>query len=440
LDTWFSSWLWPFSTLGWPDENAADLKRFYPTNTLVTGPDIIFFWVARMIMAGLYFKDEVPFANVYLHGTVRTDTGQKMSKSLGNIIDPLEIIQDIGADALRFSIIMLTASGQDAHLSEEKFELGRNFTNKIWNASRFALLKLEDFETASALAEQPDTLGPVDRWILSRLQKLIQDVDQFLEAYRFNDAALSIYHFFWHDFCDWYLELIKPILISGSAEEQRKTKAVLLHVIETSLRCLHPFMPYISEELWQKFKGYYQDGDQLPASIMIADWPLAQKELINEESEQLIELLQQSVVAVRDLRAKFNIPPGKKLDVIIKAKDAAVSERLERLSDRFSELARLEKIEIVTEYTRTRERIGHVGSDMEIFVLAAGAVDLSKERDKLANKIEETKGHIKNVEGRLNNEKFVSSAPAAVVERDRAKCDELHTLLANLEENRALFS
>ncbi|MBI3008875.1 MAG: valine--tRNA ligase, partial [Candidatus Omnitrophica bacterium] len=295
LDTWFSSWLWPFSTFGWP-ESTEELKYFYPTSVLVTAPEIIFFWVARMIMAGLEFKGDIPFRDVYIHGTVRDDTGTKMSKSLGNIIDPIEIIDEFGTDALRFSIISITAVGQDVFLSKDKFELGRNFANKIWNASRFVLTNLSPMGSKdvgatfmtpvnAGLINQTPTSLP-DKWILSRLNRTIASVTDALGEYRFNEAAFGIYEFFWHEFCDWYLELAKPVLINSeqltvNSEKQKEiTQIILYDVLDKSLRLLHPFMPFITEEIWQKMKG------PAGSSIMVSSWPVADNKLIDNEAEE----------------------------------------------------------------------------------------------------------------------------------------------------------
>jgi len=439
LDTWFSSWLWPFSTLGWPNEQADDLKYFYPTSSLVTAQEILYFWVARMIMAGLHFRKAVPFSQVYIHGTVRTDSGQKMSKSLGNAIDPLEVIGEIGTDGLRFSIIMLTASGQDAYLSREKFELGRNFTNKIWNAARFALMNLDDFKASVKFNLKPESLTIVDRWILSLLQQLIGDMDSALKGYRFNDAASAFYHFFWHQFCDWYLEAAKPVLNGFDWEEKEKTLTVLLHVFETSLKLLHPFMPYISEEIWQRFKTCFKEPETLGPSIMIGAWPKAQRKFSDPDAERRGALMQRAVSGIRDLRAKLNVPHTTLVTVTVKA-EGTVKKDLELMSRLISHLGKLEKLEIVAGYERGKDSIGNVYPDMEIYLRTGGLVNFEEERKKLSGKIEETRQRLSQLEGRLGNESFVTRAPKEIVEKEKARCEELKEHLASLEENLNLFS
>ncbi|MCX5687443.1 MAG: valine--tRNA ligase, partial [Candidatus Omnitrophica bacterium] len=275
LDTWFSSWLWPFSTLGWP-EKTKDLEYFYPTSSLVTAPEILFFWVARMIVSGKEFIKEIPFSDVYIHGTVRDATGKKMSKSLGNIIDPIEIIDGFGADALRFSIISITAAGQDVFLSKEKFEIGRNFANKIWNASRFVLMNVE--YRAEDIRRAGQELSMADKWIFSRLNRTIEAVTKALDNYKFNEAESLAYDFFWHDFCDWYVEMVKPeITEQVKGNKSQVTGKILIYVLENSLKLLHPFMPFVTEAVWQNIKER--------ESIMIAPWPEADKHYINKKIE-----------------------------------------------------------------------------------------------------------------------------------------------------------
>ncbi|MBI4549647.1 MAG: valine--tRNA ligase [Candidatus Omnitrophica bacterium] len=439
LDTWFSSWLWPFSTLGWPDDTA-DLKYFYPTSALATAQEIIFFWVARMIMAGLYFMKEVPFRDVYIHGTVRTDSGQKMSKSLGNAIDPLELISEIGADALRFSIVMLTASGQDAYLSKEKFELGRNFTNKIWNAARFSFSNLKDFRALQPGFLPPlKGLGVVDRWIVSRLEHVIREVDGALAAYRFNDAASALYHFFWHDFCDWYLELSKPVFYGEDRPAKEKTSAVLLFVLETYLRLLHPFMPFLAEELWQKLRAYYRDTQSMPESILTAAWPGFERKKVSAPAEFEMGLMQQAIGGIRDLRAKLNIPPAKPIEAVVRVADPGLLEKIGRFDAAIRHLARLESLSIVTEFERRPTHLSNVFKEMEIFVRVEGVVDLAAERARILKKIEEVSKLLDQLAHRLSNADFISRAPEEVVEKERARQTELQKILGDLKDNLALF-
>jgi valyl-tRNA synthetase len=415
------------------------LRYFYPTSALATAQEIIFFWVARMIMAGLYFMKEVPFRDVYIHGTVRTDTGQKMSKSLGNAIDPLELISEIGADALRFSIVMLTASGQDAYLSKEKFDLGRNFTNKIWNAARFSFSNLKDFRAESPGFLPPlKGLGVVDRWIVSRLEHLIRDVDGGLAAYRFNDAASALYHFFWHDFCDWYLELSKPVFYGEDPAAKEKTSAVLLFVLETYFRLLHPFMPFLAEELWQRLRAYYREP-RLPESVLIADWPSFERKKTSASAELEMGLMQQAIGGIRDLRAKLNIPPAKPIEAVIRLTDPGLRNGVGKFDAAIRHLARLESLAIVTEFERRPTHISNVFKEMEIFVRVEGVVDLETERARILKKIEEVSRHAEQLRARLANAEFVSRAPEEVVGKEKARMAEFNKVLADLRDNLTLF-
>ncbi|MCK4244506.1 MAG: valine--tRNA ligase, partial [Candidatus Omnitrophica bacterium] len=329
LDTWFSSWLWPFSTLGWPGKTK-DLKLFYPTDTLVTAPEIIFFWVARMVIAGIEFEQRVPFSSVYIHGTVRDNKGRKMSKSLGNAIDPLQIIDEVGADSLRYSIVLITATGQDLFLGKDTFNLGRNFCNKIWNASRFILgLGVRPLHLTNLPSQN---LSLPERWILTKLNLLIEEVTKSLNSFRFNEAAHSLYEFFWHQFCDWYLEIAKVNLrIKDSELRIKDSSAILAYVLENSLRLLHPFMPFITEEIWQRLKKTQNSHPHLlppplrgrikeGGSIMMAEWPKSNKELIDKNSLAEMDILIEVVVAIRDLRARFHIKPSQEIAIILVAR------------------------------------------------------------------------------------------------------------------------
>src|SRR5262245_20591174 len=310
LDTWFSSGLWPFSTLGWP-ERTKDLARYYPTTLLITGFDIIFFWVARMMMFGLKFMDEVPFGEVYIHGLVRDAEGQKMSKSRGNTIDPQEVQARYGTDAVRLTMAMLGAPGNDIPLAPERMEGYRAFANKLWNACRFVLLKLEEAPAAEEVPP-PEELSLTDRWILSRAHRTIQEVDRALEQYRFDRAADILYHSVWHEFCDWYIECVKPALLGADAGRAAAARAVLRHVVDTTLRLLHPIMPFITEELWQKFP---HEGEHLAT----AAWPKAVERALDAKAERDMELLQELVVKVRNLRAEAGIDPSRRIEVLVHA-------------------------------------------------------------------------------------------------------------------------
>jgi valyl-tRNA synthetase len=423
LDTWFSSWLWPFSTLGWPKE-APELKYFYPTNTLVTAQEIIFFWVARMVMAGFEFMGERPFSDVYIHGTVRDATGTKMSKSLGNVIDPLEIIDEFGADALRFSIISITAVGQDVFLARERFESGRNFANKIWNASRLAMMNLDKDKIGTDLCVFFDKadLELKERWILSRFYDTLHKVSSMLDSYKINEAAKLIYEFFWHQFCDWYLELAKPSFDKG------ETQVVLYKVLEKSLRMLHPFMPFITEEIWSLLP---QGG----ASIMVSSWPHVQKKMIDKKAEADMELLMAVITAIRNTRSTWNIEVKKLISAHIKVSSLAAEKTLQDNADHIKRLGKVDELKIAEDLKKPEASAVSVCQGAEVFVPLKGIIDFDKEKERLARKIEETDGRYKQLSGKLKNKKFLESAPRNIVEKFKASHDELQDQLKRLHAN-----
>jgi valyl-tRNA synthetase len=418
LDTWFSSWLWPFSTLGWPEETA-DLEAFYPNSTLVSGQDIIFFWIARMIMAGLEFRSEVPFRDVYLTGMVRDHLGRKMSKSLGNGIDPLEVVEKFGADALRYTVATGAGPGMDQYLNyqdlEEAFGPGRNFANKVWNAGRFALMTLGEGERVS-VEEVRGSLELPDRWILSRLQKAAREVTASLERFRFQDAGDRAREFFWGDLADWYLELAKPRLYGDLGEESRRAaRATLVHALDGALRLLHPVMPFITETVWQKLP---RAGDDAP-SLMVSRWPEPDSAWEDDAAEAAFAELQAVVGAVRNIRAEFGVAPGTRVPL-----RAAVSDEvravLESSRRALQDLCRVEDVAF-------EPANGEVGasavlrSGTELFVPLAGVIDLEKERARLRGELTRLDGQIGGQEKKLANESFVSRAPADVVEKEREK-------------------
>jgi len=425
LDTWFSSWLWPFSTLGWP-EKTKDLEYFYPTSSLVTAPEILFFWVARMIVSGKEFIKEIPFSDVYIHGTVRDATGKKMSKSLGNIIDPIEIIDGFGADALRFSIISITAAGQDVFLSKEKFEIGRNFANKIWNASRFVLMNVEHrSEDIGHRAEKE--LSMADKWILSRLARTIESVTKALDNYRFNEAESLAYDFFWHDFCDWYVEMVKPRIIGQSAESKEQgTGEILIHVLESSLKLLHPFMPFVTEAVWQNIKER--------ESIMIAPWPLADKRYINKKIESDMEVAKNVIVNIRNVRADMNIAYSKKLTAgLVPLKKAALSLAPDSL-EYIKNLAQLEQLTIDENLARPKSFLSAVTEEFNIIISLDGVIDIAAERARLIKKQDALKQQVMFTEKRLENEGFVNNAPPEVVRMEREKSAKIKEQIDRLEK------
>ncbi len=419
LDTWFSSWLWPFSTLGWPEKNK-DLTFFYPTSTLVTGYEIIFFWVARMVMAGCEFMGKEPFKGVYIHGIVRDETGAKMSKSLGNAVDPIAIIDEYGADALRFAIISITSEGQDVYASKEKFEVGRNFANKIWNAARFLTMNSQNVPAPKTPKLQ--ALGPMDRWILSRLNQTILDVTDSLDKSRFNEAASRLYDFFWHQFCDWYLELAKPNIQSV------ETRWVLHTVLENSLRLLHPFMPFITEEIWQRIA---HEGE----TIMLAPWPKADKKLIDEKIEAEVELITSEIQAIRNVRSAWQINPKEQVTVAIKTQREKEMKIINAYSADIVRMARVSSLQVGKNITRPKESaVANIGR-VETYVVLSGLIDIQVERQRIESALSDVEKMIRGLEIRLKNEDFLKKAPKDIVEKERRRAEELENRKKRLEEN-----
>jgi len=437
LDTWFSSWLWPFSTLGWP-EKTKDLEYFYPTSSLVTAPEILFFWVARMVVSGKEFIKEIPFRDVYIHGTVRDAAGRKMSKSLGNIIDPLEIIDGFGADALRFSIISITAAGQDVFLSKEKFEIGRNFANKIWNASRFVLMNtcgkpenLSNFASCPAgqLAklDRYRELSMADKWILSRLNRTIEAVTKALDNYRFNEAEGLVYDFFWHDFCDWYVEMVKPQIIARSAErEAQSTEEILIHVLENSLKLLHPFMPFVTEAVWQNIRER--------ESIMTASWPEADKHYINKKIESDMETVKNIIVNIRNIRSDMNIAYSKKLTAGLVPLKKVAGSLVSNGVGYIKNLAQLEQLTIDENLAKPKSFLSAVTEEFNIIISLDGVIDITAEKARLAKKQDALKQQVMFAEKRLKNEDFVNNAPLEVVRMEQEKSAKIKEQIDRLEK------
>ncbi len=421
LDTWFSSWLWPFATFYWPKESA-DLKYFYPTSTLVTAPEIIFFWVARMIMAGFEFKKQLPFKDIYIHGTVRDIQGKKMSKSLGNVIDPLEIIAEYGTDALRFSLISITSQGQDVFLSKERFEQGRNFANKIWNASRFILMNLnpEEINTDLCVFFKNTELDVVNRWILSRFYSCLEKVTKELDAFKFNEAANSLYAFFWHEFCDWYLELIKPQI------NQRQTQVVMFKILEKYLRLIHPFMPFISEEIWQKLP-------RAKGSISQQKWPHIQKQLINKQDEQKIQAAFDIINAIRNMRAELEIDPQCRININLNFANKLTENLAKPLLDYIKNLAKIDNLAIIEKYSAQKNEYTAVLKNTHIIMPLAGIIDVAQQIKKNQLKIDKLNSEIKNKEAMLANKNFTQRAPVEIVEAEKVKLEEMRQQVSKLE-------
>ncbi len=403
LDTWFSSALWPFSTLGWP-EQTADLKTYYPTSTLVTGLDILFFWVARMIMMGLKFMGEVPFRDVYIHALVRDAEGQKMSKSKGNVIDPLHVMEQFGTDALRFTLASMASPGRDIKLAEERIEGYRNFANKIWNATRFSLMNLDGPRTANAPAERSFP----DRWILSRLNHTIQVVTAELEAYRFDRAANALYQFIWHEYCDWYLELIKPTLQNPASLDAPGTRQTLVDTLETTMRLLHPFMPFLTEEIWQTLP---HQGE----SIVVQRYPTHEAAWMAPEMDQRFTLLEQTIGLVRSSRVLLNYPPGQPITFYVSHDEPQRQAHLDQLKPYLAHLGR-GTVELTPTATwPSGNLLRLVIEGLSVGILVAGDVDLNKALDRLLKQQSEQTKEMERLEGKLRNQEFTAKAPPEVI-------------------------
>ena len=420
LDTWFSSALWPFSTLGWP-EQTEDLKHYYPTNTLVTGYDIIGFWVSRMIFSALEYTGQVPFDTVLIHGLVRDAQGRKMSKSLGNGIDPLEIIDQYGADALRFTLATGNSPGNDMRFSDEKVEASRNFANKIWNAARFILMNLDENEYAPYV---PKNLAIEDKWIISKYNDLVKDVTDSLEKFELGLAVQKLYDFIWDVFCDWYIEIAKIRLNGECATAKATVKAVLVYVMSNTLKLLHPFMPFITEEIWQTLP---HDGD----SIMVSDWPVFSDELSFKADEAEMEKVMTAIKAVRNRRAEMNVPPSKKAKIFI---ETAYEKTFSEGANFFVRLASASEVELVKGYEND-EAVAIITEDARLFIPLDELVDFKAELERLEKEKAGVLKEIAFVSGKLNNEKFVAKAPEALVNEQREKLAKYNEKLAMLEES-----
>ena len=433
LDTWFSSWLWPFSTFGWPD-NTADLKTFYPTQTLVTGPDIIFFWVARMIMAGIEFMGDIPFKDVYFTSIIRDEKGRKMSKSLGNSPDPLDVIATYGADALRFTVIYIAPVGQDIRYSNEKCEIGRNFANKIWNVVRFRLMQ-GPVTSAKPTLDNLGTLRPDDQWILASLNQAIKGVTDGLANFRFNEVSKILYEFIWSKFCDWYLESCKPVFNGGDAAQKQTVLRLFDYCVATFLKLLHPIMPFVTDELYHQM-GFATADD----SIMKTEWPAAiPEDVLNgygatqaaeDDAEAKFELIR----AIRAVRANYGIATSKALDMVVAPANDEMHEFLKRDEASFKALVNAGELKFVPGYQPEGPSGVAVSTAATAYIPLAGIVDLDAEKKRLEKQEAELAKYVGVVEKKLSNEKFVSKAPADVVAQERAKLAEAQEKLARVRE------
>lgn len=427
LDTWFSSALWPFSTLGWPDKTP-DLEKFFPTNALVTGADILFFWVARMVMMSLYINDEIPFSYVYLHGIIRDELGRKMSKSLGNSPDPLDLIAKYGADAIRFSFLYNTSQGQDIHFSEKLLEMGSTFANKVWNASRFVLSNLEDFDANAVIDEKEFKLE--DRWILSKLQTASRQINEYMNKYELDSAAKVAYEFFRGNFCDWYVEIAKTRVYGQEGSDKTVAQYVLKTVLDKGLRMLHPFMPFITEEIWQKL-GLDEE------TIMLSEFPTENKKYVDLAAEKEFDYLKEIVNAIRNIRGEVNVSPAKKIEVIFKIVNDGEKEILEHNAKILDKLANVEKYEFNTEIPAL---VGFkLVETTEIYVPLADLIDKEKEIAKLEKDIQKTQKELDRVLGKLSNEKFLSKAPKEVIDKENGIKEELENKIAKFKESIKLY-
>ncbi len=442
LDTWFSSMLWPFSTLGWPEQNK-DIEYFYPTNVLATAPEILFFWVARMIMAGLYFMKDIPYSQVYLNSTVRDQFGRKMSKSLGNGIDPLEVIDEHGADALRFTITSLAPMGLDIKLAfqsknqeqpkgkkkqpeiKNDFLMGTRFANKIWNASRYILMNLKP----DLVKDITDIkLDLADKWILNRLQETSKTVDKNLTIFHFNDTAHSLYDFIWHDFCDWYVELSKIKLYGDAREDQESATTILVYVLSEALKLLHPIMPYITEEIWQKLP---HEGE----SIMIAPFPEFDERFVDKEAAENLALIQEIVYNTRNIRGEMNIAPEKKVNIIIQTSVSKISGLFSQYEAYIKSLGKVDSITIKDSYKPDAKCASSVGSQYGLFIPLEGLIDLEKEQARINKEIKKMENELEKTNKKLKNEKFLAKAAPEVIEKESFKLDEFTTNLEKLKKN-----
>jgi valyl-tRNA synthetase len=473
LDTWFSSALWPFSTLGWPDKTP-DLDTFYPTSVLVTGFDIIFFWVARMIMMGLKFMDDVPFKEIYIHGLVRDAEGQKMSKSKGNVLDPIDLIDGIsldqlvdkrtkglmqpkmaakiekdtrkhfpdgipsfGTDALRFTFASLASTGRDIRFDLNRIEGNRNFCNKLWNATRYVLMNTEGEDTG--LGDDNCIYSLPDQWIVSHLQRTEASVIASIEKYRFDLAAHALYEFLWNEYCDWYLELSKPILLddNSSAEQKRGTRKTLIRVLEAVLRLLHPFMPFITEEIWQQIAPLAgKKGD----TIMLQAYPKPDESKISPTAENDMQWVMDFVMGIRQIRGEMNIPPNKPLPVLLNNCSESDLTRLDNNRLLVNKLARLESITTLASTDEAPQSAIALVGDMQILIPMAGLIDKNAELERLNKEIEKLEKEAARISGKLSNASFINKAPAAVIEKEKTKQSDISTKLSNLNEQKEKIS
>jgi valyl-tRNA synthetase len=450
LDTWFSSWLWSFSTLGWP-ERTPELKFWHPTDVLISGYDIIFFWIARMIMAGLEFTGEIPFRAVYITGMVRDEQGRWMSKSLGNGIDPGDMVEQYGGDAVRFTLISLASEGQDIRLAPSRFEGGRNFANKLWNTYRFLMTNLEKLPTSDSTLLESKSKIPhsafrnpqllADRWIVSRLGAAVEKVLDSADRYKLNDCSLILYDFVWKEYCDWYLELIKTRLISDTPEGVRRTTlTVALTVFEAILRLMHPAMPFITEEMWQPISDFgfrISDPNKIPRSVMVQPYPQAGDFARDLDAERQMDVLQRLITAIRNIRSEMRVPPERPAELVL----ANCRDEFQRIVNENS--ADIRKLATLSHITFSDVRPAHsttaVVDEVELFIPLADLIDMDVERKRLGKEIARLEGVMKGAEAKLGNASFMDRAPEEIKEHERRKLEECRTQLEAVKRNRQLL-
>ena len=428
LDTWASSWLWPLAVHDWPEESA-DLDYFYPTDVLVTGPDIIFFWVARMIIAGYEFKSDLPFKDVYFTSILRDENGRKFSKSLGNSPDPFELFDEYGTDAVRFGTMLMSPQGLDVLFSSNRLEVGRNFMNKLWNASRFVLMNLKDGQTLDINFEK-EKLDLPEQWILSKLQKSVQAYNRQLERFHFNEAAKVLYDFTWNDFCDWYIEITKIHFREKDSQKGDVVRGAIVHVLKTILALLHPYAPFITEELWSQFKS------EKDLELIVSPWPDYHPELVDSKAEKTMGFLQDIIIAVRTIRSQMNVPPSKKADMVVRMHGDSKFV-LEKYGDVIKSLCGVREISVGEFLDKPPHSAVAVIRDMEIFLPLGGLIDVVLEQERLEKREADLKVYISNIQKKLSKRDFLSRAPKEVIEREEKKLiemnNELKMLTINLE-------
>jgi valyl-tRNA synthetase len=427
LDTWFSSALWPFSTMGWPD-NTKELQTFYPTSILITSFDILFFWVARMMMMGLHFMDEVPFKDVYLHALVRDKHGKKMSKSTGNVIDPLVVMREYGTDAMRFTLTAFAAQGREIKLDEDRIEGYRYFINKIWNAARFGLMHLSECdESIKEVVDNPQGLPTVHQWILSRTATTIKDVRSGLDEYRFNDVASTNYQFIWHEFCDWYLEWIKADLFSDDVTAKKQAQGVLLTVLETILQLIHPITPFVTEEIWSVLPGER-------ASLTTHTYPEVNERWFNENAVEMMELQMGVITGIRNIRSEAEVHPSTKIEALVICSTNEQAESVGSFSTAICDMTRLSTLRVEVNTEKPTDAATYIYNDIEIFVPLKGLVDVEAELAKLAREKKKVEAKLNQVNNKLSNEKFLANAPDAVVAKEQDKKASLDAKMSKIIE------